>query len=67
MYVILLTFAKHVCSSVLISALLCELLEVVLALVAGLKVEIVEIIKPFVDLYGLVFFVQILVILGLHV
>lgn len=53
-------------SSISFSALLCELLEVVFALVAGLKVEVVDLVKPFVDQCDLTRFTQILAILGLH-
>ena len=53
--------------SFLFSALLCELLEVVLALVSGPKVEVIDLIKPFVDQYNLAHFAQILAILSLHI
>jgi hypothetical protein len=48
------------------SALLSELLQLVLALVAGLTIEVVVLIKPFVDQCDFTLFAQILLILGLH-
>ena len=65
MYVVLLNLQTFY-SSILSSALLCELLKVVLALVVGLEVEVVDLIKPLVDQFDLALFTQILVILGLH-
>lgn len=49
----------------LFSALLCEILSVVIVLVAGLKVEVALLILPFIVQLGFVHFEQILVILGI--
>ena len=48
-YVIFCLICKTCYSSILFSAFLCELLDVVLTLVLGLKLEVFDLIKPFVD------------------
>ena len=63
----MINLKTHVIHLFLFSALLCELLKIVLYLVAGLKVELVYLIKPLIGLIDFSLFTQILVILGIFV
>lgn len=67
-YVIFVHFVTVICySTILFSVLLCEILNVVLVLVSGLKVEVALLIKPLFDHCSFVHYQQLLLILGIQV